>query len=88
MNYYGSKPPDGMHYGGMPSVPRAPNPYSGKPDIMFGGHPGWNPMMMHQPYGVSKHPINNQFTGQVRKHATPKNNQFSPLFDYLFFFLD
>ncbi len=72
MNYYGTKLPEGMHYGGMPPVPRLPNPYAGKPDHMYGGHPNWNPMMVPQHYGVSKPPINKpeyQFSGQVRKHV-------------------
>lgn len=72
MNYYGSK--DGMHYGGMPPVPRPPY----KPEMMYGGgaHPsapgGWNPqMMMHQPYAAAmgKAPMQKndfQFTGQVK----------------------
>lgn len=70
VNYYGSKAPDGMHYGGMPPVPRPPNPYAGKPDMIYGGHPGWNPMMMHQPYGMAKPPMHKgdfQFAGQVRE---------------------
>ena len=68
MNYYGSKLPDSMHYHGMAPAPRQPNPYSGKPDAIYGGHPNWNPMMMPQSYSMAKPPMNKpdyQYPGQV-----------------------
>ena len=84
MNYYGSKLPDGVHYGGgMPQMVRPPNPYTGKPDTMYPGHAGWNPMMMHQPYPMSKPPISkpeyHHFPGQVRRHVWLRNLSLSVL---------